>query len=416
MNRIGLAMFLGLLAFHSGNALAQDGGTAPAAPAPASDPAAEALKEKVEKLTQEVAYQTKQNEMLAAKTGAIADGVAPKGELKATSVIEGQILAYGAVDAIAESIAAGIETLVVPAAQACKCIAPPTKIALFSPTELKMISDARAMSAQIALLEDLEQQQKFPAKPSGACTGPKPKALAAGPLTAVGAALQAFSLFRVDREVVATAVTLEDYAVAASVASKLLHKNFDVVYMPSVYDLTAGGAIPQFDFYNRLIATREKVKSAIKDVENGITESASATTPTCKAAWKDWRNVADPYMEDRTALLALANEGLTSLTAKDDVSGMSRIQAYQRASLLQQKTTGAWLLQLKPVNAAGNVHISKNILFSNLSFSGGAIVSYMLFMPDGTLKQAATVNSLGKAGSTGAVQSADYKVNGGWQP
>ena len=55
-------------------------------------------------------------------------------------------------------------------------------------------------------------------------------------------AVQAFSLFRVDRTITGSKVTLDEFAVTAPLSERLMELGLNVIYMPSAYDMTANGS------------------------------------------------------------------------------------------------------------------------------------------------------------------------------
>lgn len=80
-----------------------------------------------------------------------------------------------------------------------------------------------------------------------------------------------------------------------------------------------------------------------------------------------------------------------ALTKTSDQSGMALIQSLVLAERLATNMKGAFLLQVKPIAAGGTTHASTTIFGTSFSFSGGAIVSYVLYKPDGLVATAGTV-------------------------
>jgi hypothetical protein len=74
-----------------------------------------------------------------------------------------------------------------------------------------------------------------------------------------------------------------------------------------------------------------------------------------------------------------------------DVAGIRElIKAEQLSRMLHGENTG--ILQLKVLEAGGSQQTSRNlILGSKVRYSGSAVVEYMLFAPDGTLRTAETL-------------------------
>jgi hypothetical protein len=346
------------------------------APAPA-EPVTETqkLKDEVERLKAEQA-------VFEAKFGTLADGIAPKGDTNPTGLsIEGEVIAYATVDTIAGRIATSFKsgTPVPPSG---------STIAMFSEPELKMLSEWRAVGAQVGMLEDRKLLDAEPPDPGSCKPSPAVSAMGAPPLAVANVLVQAFSLFRVDRTITGTVVELDEFAVTAQVANKLLAAGYKVVYLPSVYDLTSNGAFTDIEIYKRL----KKLKDDMT-VEIARTQARRAKIDACPkplaAPLQNWSATSATFLENRKALLAVVTSMMDEIT-KPDATGVTRIQAYQRASHIAKLTQGAWLLQIKPIAAAGNVLVSKNILFSKLRFGGGSVISYMLFQPDGQLAKSGT--------------------------
>jgi hypothetical protein len=341
----------------------------------ADDPATPAPPTETERLTNDVERLKAEQARFEAKFGTLADDLAPKGDITATNLsVEGEILAYSTVDTLASKIA---ETV--------KSAGDATTIALFSEAELKLMSEWRAVGAQVKLLEDKPVADATPQIPGSCPKAGQDLAPLGAPIAAIAnVAVQAFSLFRVDRTITGTKVELNEFAVNAQIANQLIGKGLKVVYLPSVYDLTASGAFTDIEIYKRLAALKDQVADDI-----GKIEAARGKFKDCKKL-AEWLEDSGAFLERRKQLLAVVNGIIDEITKPDD-AGLSRIQAYQRASQMSKLTANAWLLQTNPISAAGNVVTTKNIFRTKLRFGGGSVLSYMLFKPDGALAKAGTV-------------------------
>lgn len=365
-----LAMCLATAAF------AQDTPAVPAAPVTET----QRLKDEVERLKAE-------QEAFEAKFGKLADGLAPKGDIATNSLsIEGEILAYSTVDTIATQIAKSV-----------RAANPGPTIALFSEPELKLLTEWRAVGAQVRILED-ERNTVTESTIPGSCK-PAPLVVPEGvpPAAIANVLVQAVSLFRVDRTITGTKVELNDFAVTAQVANQLMTLGLKVVYLPSVYDLRSSDAFTDIEIYRRLKILRDGTNGAVP--RNGLndeikrTEEAREKLSACAKPFTPeltkWLAGSAVFLERRKQLLTAVNGMLDEIT-KPDATGVSRIQAYQRASQISALTKDAWLLQLEPIAAAGNVLVTKNLFYSKLRFGGGSVISYMLFHPGGELAKAGT--------------------------
>jgi hypothetical protein len=349
----------------------------------ADDPPPSATALETQKLKDEIELMKAEKELLELKVGTLPDGITPKGDVTPTTLsIEGEILAYSTVDKVAQGI---VDELCGPS-PGSKC--PMAAVAIFSEAELKLMAELRAVNAQVKRLEDKKSEASAPAAPAGVCPkGPVIAADAAGPLAVAGLAVQAFSLFRVDRALTGTVVKLDDFAVTAQVANKLQAKGARVIYLPSIYDLRANETFTDIGVYKRLAGLRDVLANDIKG-----TEGDRKKLEKCPKSFPEWFESSAAFLEQRKQLLAVVNSILDEITKPDD-AGVARIQAFQRASRMMELSKDAWLLQIKPIAAAGNVITTKNILFTKLRFGGGSVISYMLFNASGELQKSGTLGA-----------------------
>jgi hypothetical protein len=340
----------------------------------ADDPATPAPPTETEQLQNDVERLKAEQDRFEAKFGKLADGLAPKGEVTPMGlVVEGEILAYSTVDALATRIAAEV-----------KDAKPTDTVVIFSEAELKLMTELSAIVEQVGLLERMRSGMSAPA-PAERCAKPGEVSAAAAPIAAIAnVAVAAVSLFRVDRTITGTAVTLNDFAVTAQVANQLGKLGIKVVYLPSVYDLTASRAFANIEVYRKLIELRKTIE---EDLEK--TDQERKALEKCAKQFDRWFNGSAGVQGSRKKLLAVVGGIIDEITKPDD-SGLSRIQAYMRASQMAKLARNAWLLQIKPIAASGNVLTTKNIFYTKLRFGGGSVISYMLFNPSGELARSGT--------------------------
>jgi len=317
----------------------------------------------------------------------------PTGAGTATNLnIEGKILAYRAADKAADQIAAAIRTAL--AGQT------PSRIVFLSVKEVTNIALLQAFDQQATLLLDQVSQLQIPGGiprpcPEGGAEGPRALALAP-PGVAIDAALTLLRLFKTDRTLVGEDVTLDDFAIVALLVGKL--NGIDIVYPPSYFpDAFGSGVVAAvYDKFNKLA----QAQSTVANVQDRIAAKKQEIADRKTQAGKD-KACAAMLDADAARLEEFANkvsvfkealsEVNTALTKTSDQSGMALIQSLVLAERLATRMQGAFLLQVKPIAAGGTTHTSTNIFGTSFSFSGGAIVSYVLYRPDGIVATAGTV-------------------------
>ena len=316
----------------------------------------------------------------------------PTGAGTATNLnIEGKILAYRAADKAADQIAAAIRTAL--AGQT------PSRIVFLSVKEVTNIALLQAFDQQASALLEQVSQLQIP----GGIPRPCPKGgvqlemmEVTPPGVAIDAALTLLRLFKTDRTLVGEDVTLDDFAIVALLAGKL--SGIDIVYPPSYFpDAFGWKDIPEvYDKFNKLAEAQitvanlperiaaKKQEIADRKTQAGTDKACAAMLDADAARLEEFANKVSVFKE----ALAQVN---TALTKTSDQSGMALIQSLVLAERLATRMQGAFLLQVKPIAAGGTTHTSTNIFGTTFSFSGGAIVSYVLYRPDGIVATAGTV-------------------------
>ena len=355
-----------------------------------------------------------------AKLGSISTPL-PGGTVTATTlVIEGDILAYRAADSAAQKIVdAVIRTCPVGGTLTggLACIAgkpTPEKVVIFSNKELNGLLVYQAFQAQSAvLLAQVSTLTNQPIPPLLSdktpliCTSTPAKLIP--PLLAVDVALQLAGLFKTDTTITGASVTLDDFAVASLVAEKLTEKGVLVAYPPSYYPNALTSIPPALQIYvtfKKIVASQLDLAAAatVIDLKKADITARAAKEPKCKDIFAADSATLDARKAQVAATQTAVSQVVTALTATDAQSGLSQIQTLALAEQLAEQFGGASILQLKSIAAGGDTKTKKNILYTSLSFGGGAILAYMMINPTGTIEHSGTVPVYG-----GFVDASDMK-------
>ena len=243
-----------------------------------------------------------------------------------------------------------------------------------------------------------EQHLKMTA---GVCPrpAPEPEVLAAGPLAVANVALGLLGLFKTDQTITGADVTLDEFAVAALVARELLAlRPGKVVYPPSMHIfLDAAGPDSELTKKHQELVS---MRSGWRDSTATITElkdkvdakvAAAGTSAECKKVLGVDSQQLGTLLKELAAAGTVIDEVLTALTKQEAGTGLSLIDKYTKAAQLAVLTRNGYTLQLKAIAAGGNTHVRKNLFSSKISFSGGSVLSYMLFTPAGVMTYADTI-------------------------
>ncbi len=201
----------------------------------------------------------------------------------------------------------------------------------------------------------------------------------------VGSAIDLIALFRTDTTVSNRKISIEPTALAALVSNELRQiKPGLKVYYPMAY-------IPEGQWQEddeTSVLTRLTRLYSYHDVVRGILENYANASPEDKKKY--------PPVDHIVALASL-NRRVDALLASfqnkqgQDVAGIRElVRAEQLSRMLEGENTG--ILQLKVLEAGGSQVTTRNLIFgSKVRYSGSAVVEYMLFAPDGTLRTAETL-------------------------
>jgi hypothetical protein len=312
----------------------------------------------------------------------------PKGTLtiEGKLEIEGQLLAYRSALQVAERIKNAVALAV-----------PKSSRILFHDRELEEVRSYRAFLAQIQLMNkpvpDLKKNIVYRTDSLKPPCGPGLEAMPVPPLLAATAGFQVLSLFKTDTTVTGFEVKLDDLAVAAILAEKLREAQYDVVYPPVFYRGLFDGAQPDFlKDVERLLQDKSELQLhantlATKKAEL-VQRKEKETDPNCKQLYA--LDIAD--VEKRLGELKVWSDRADGIAANllkaDAESGRREIQRLARAEAFFHLGKGAYIVVLKPVAAGGAHKVKTGIWGSSLYFSGGVILAYMLFDPNGALLKA----------------------------
>ena len=201
----------------------------------------------------------------------------------------------------------------------------------------------------------------------------------------VGSAIDLIAMFRTDTTVSNRKISIEPTALAALVSNELRQVKPGLkVFYPMAY-------IPEGQWQENdetSVLTRLTRLYSYHDVVRGILENYANASPEDKKKY--------PPVDHIVALASL-NRRVDALLASfqnkqgQDVAGIRElVRAEQLSRMLEGENTG--ILQLKVLEAGGSQVTTRNLIFgSKVRYSGSAVVEYMLFAPDGTLRTAETL-------------------------
>jgi hypothetical protein len=287
-------------------------------------------------------------EALGLKTQALEG----KTSLGDTVSIESAILAYHSLGLIGAEIAMSLK------AQNVK------QVVLLNPPDLTGFHDLRWIERRAEVIRKMFEAVKPPTQ-AKTVVG----VAAIGTVAMVATTLiDLFSLFRVDVEVKSSDLTLEESALVSELARKL-HPETKLFY-PQVlpFDLASPGALGQ----SKLNQTLEKLYQAQQEAEGR----------------------AAPEDKDLEAA-KVAFQSLREDLFKIDETGTSLLARLLRAELLASRLEGdaGHLLYLKIAKAGGSQKTAHSRLKAkdSISYSGGAVVTYILFANDGSVALSQTL-------------------------
>jgi hypothetical protein len=217
------------------------------------------------------------------------------------------------------------------------------------------------------------------------------------PLLVIDTALQVLSLFKVDRTVTGHDITLDDFAIYTLVANSLISKNIPVVYPACYYPSESNWSSTEaYKRFTLLLENSKALDKAAYDVGKTKTELLQSAEQVKSNACKSALYAHDvAVVDDRLSLIktvqSIVGQIIAGLTKSDDQSGLTLIQTLMTAGQLSTRLKSAHLLQVKPISAGGSTLTTTNVFGSKLSFSGGVVISYMLFDDEGKLVSADSI-------------------------
>ena len=332
-----------------------------------------------------------------AKLGSFDTSGLPKGSGEASSLnIEAKILAYQAVDRIADKIADAV------------AVKKPSSVVIYSDNELDAVLQFQAFHQQATLLDanakataggSITAPKLPPLTSDTSCTAANPApaiALDAGEagggaaLPLVGVALQVLSLFKVDKKISGQDVTVTDFALVTKVMGKLIDRNIPVIYPPSYLPgvLAASGSdafgrsqtMKDLGALTANSAAMDTVGSLVATRRGELDQRAAAkgATAACKALFKSDLAKLTQRETDAKALKATIDQVSGSIMKVDDKTGVSSLLRLVIAETMANRFKSAHILQIMPTAAGGATLAKTNFFNTRFLFSGGAIVSYLL--------------------------------------
>lgn len=290
--------------------------------------------------------------------------------------IESYTLAYESLAKIAHKVATAVKAK------------SPKKIFIHSEKDIAYLLELRTFMAQI---EVIRQAFKTATPPSQAIRAMVVgSVIGAGTLavTAVKTLIDLIALFRTDTEIKSVEITLDDVALVASVANQL-GPGIEV-YDPQILPLGLSSSV----FANSaVIKNLDDLYMARQSTQQAVATAVAALADPDPAVLKAQ---ADALEEPLTKAEALFQTFHDALLKVEEASGTSALAKFLRAEVLaaQLREQDSYLLYLKIVKAGGSNRVTQNRFSgSKVTHSGGAIVTYILFHPDGLISASDTFHS-----------------------
>ena len=327
--------------------------------------------------------------------------------------VEGKILSYQAMDRIATVIARDVAARAQPAASGPDTPASaPRAIVIVNDKILNAVQQARSFKAAAAQLTQAIGDVVIPtlAADNAQCNQPPEGGGGIGVLGGIDAALQIAQIFKIDRNLEGTDVTIDDFALASSVLAKLKAAQTGKVVLASTYlpfGLQASTPAPASGSLskqlNDLTDGQVKLDQRLAEINRRrdkltARESDTAVKPpdACKKAFDDARRTYTSVETQAKNLKDRADRLLVAATAIDTTSGAPVLQSLLQAEALATTYSGAYLLHLKPIAGGGTTYTKKNLLWSSVGVGGGAVVAYLLTGgADGAAVASGTVSEYG---------------------
>jgi len=113
---------------------------------------------------------------------------------------------------------------------------------------------------------------------------------------------------------------------------------------------------------------------------------------------KEWSKIEN--FADKVAFLENLNIQyetiLTGLVSVDEMTGINRLETLIKGEILSTELDkdDTYVLYLKVVDGGGNNKVKRNLLYSRLSHSGGAIITYFLLSKEGVIETSKTLYNI----------------------
>lgn len=330
---------------------------------------------------------------------------APKGSAKTLNV-EGDILAYSALDGVATKIAAAVSSA---ASSSTGSLNAP--VVLLGDKELNGLQQAKSFKTDLALLNKGMSQFKVPtlAADDPQCKEPTVGGGGLGPLGSIDVALQIAQLFKVDKSLEGADVSIDDFALASVVMSKLRSAGLiRVVYGPGFIAGAFGGKDPfdeseivkgintladkQLDIdiaLAEIARRRDKLKAREDDKKVKLPDA-------CKQPFDEARMIYTALETRAKNLKDRADKFSATATTVDDKTGVTLLQTLVQGEALSKQLAGARVLRLKPIAGGGTTYTRTSLFSTHIGVGGGAIVAYMFIDGDsGSILASGTSSAYG---------------------
>ena len=314
----------------------------------------------------------------------------PDAEAKTLNV-EGKILSYQAVDRIAAVIAGDVAPRVAAAAASATAAASAPAVVLIDDKALNAVQQARSFKHGATVLAKAVTDLRVPtlAADDDQCKPPASGGAGLGVLGGIDVALQIAQVFKIDRSLEGTDVTIDDFALAATVMARLKAAKVGRVVLASTFlpnglddGAQASELMKQLDTLTDAQVTLDTRVAEIARRREKLQAREADTVvklpPACKAAFDDARRTYTALETRAKSLKDRADHFLTAATATDDKTGAPVLQSMLQGEALATTFRGGYLLHLKPIAGGGTTYTKKNLLWSSVGVGGGAIVAYVL--------------------------------------
>lgn len=335
---------------------------------------------------------------------------APDVEAK-TLKIEGTILSYRAMERIAGAIAADVAPHVAaaPKVPASGAAGLSPAVVLVNDQTLNAIEQFRSFKRAAVVLHKATESLAVPtlAADNAKCEQPGTAGAGLGVLGGIDAALQIAQIFKIDRSLEGTEVTLDDFALASSVLKALKAAKVERVVLASAYlpgglgvAEPASKLMEQIDALSDDQVTLDVRMAEIARRRAGLVaregDKTSPLSDKCKLAFEAARRTYTGLETSVTTLKDRIDKFLAAAVLVDEKTQAPLLQTMQQAEALAATFQGAFLLHLKAIAGGGTTYTRKNLLWSSVGIGGGGIVAYVLTGgPGGEVVTAGTASEYG---------------------